>query len=144
MGMAFGLTLTNGVYTTIVQVKVPQRYHGRVFAVNTVIAFSTIPIGYAVVGPLGSRLLEPLMAPGGALSGTVGAVIGVGPGRGTALLFLLLAAVMAVQVLVSLRLPSLAGFDERVPDAVPDDLIGARVRAAKARVRTTEVKEHSG
>ncbi|WP_327002969.1 amino acid adenylation domain-containing protein [Dactylosporangium sp. NBC_01737] len=138
LGMSFGLTLANGVYTTIVQVKVPQRFHGRVFAVNTVIAFSTIPIGYAVVGPVGSRLLEPLMAPGGALSGTVGAVIGVGAGRGTALLFLLLAAVMAVQVLVSLRLPSLAGFDERVPDATPDDLIGARVRAAKVRSLTDE------
>ncbi|GAA3212596.1 amino acid adenylation domain-containing protein [Dactylosporangium siamense] len=131
LGMSFGLTLTNGVYTTIVQVKVPQRFHGRVFAVNTVIAFSTIPIGYAVVGPLGSRLLEPLMAPGGALAGTLGAVVGTGPGRGTALLFVVLAAVMAVQVLVSLRLPSLAGFDDRVPDAVPDDLIGARVRAQK-------------
>ncbi|MEV4140091.1 amino acid adenylation domain-containing protein [Dactylosporangium sp. NPDC049742] len=131
LGMSLGLTVTNGVYTTIVQVKVPQRFHGRVFAVNTVIAFSTIPIGYAVVGPLGSRLLEPLMAPGGALAGSVGALIGTGPGRGTALLFLLLATVMAAQVLVSLRLPSLAGFDARVPDAAPDDLIGAQARAAK-------------
>ncbi|WP_433214969.1 amino acid adenylation domain-containing protein [Dactylosporangium sp. CS-047395] len=128
LGMSLGLTLANGVYTTIVQVKVPQRFHGRVFAVNTVIAFSTIPIGYAVVAPLGSRLLDPLMAPGGALAGSVGALIGTGPGRGTALLFLLLAAVMVVQVLVSLRLPSLARFDERVPDAAPDDLIGAQVR----------------
>ncbi|WP_426510193.1 amino acid adenylation domain-containing protein [Dactylosporangium sp. McL0621] len=128
LGMSLGLTLANGVYTTIVQVKVPQRFHGRVFAVNTVIAFSTIPIGYAVVAPLGSRLLDPLMAPGGALAGSVGGLIGTGPGRGTALLFLLLATVMVVQVLVSLRLPSLARFDERVPDAAPDDLIGAQVR----------------
>jgi hypothetical protein len=125
--MSLGLTLANGVYTTIVQVKVPQRFHGRVFAVNTVIAFSTIPIGYAVVAPLGSRLLDPLMAPEGPLASSVGALIGTGPGRGTALLFLLLAAVMVVQVLVSLRLPSLARFDERVPDAAPDDLIGAQV-----------------
>ncbi|MFI5906735.1 amino acid adenylation domain-containing protein [Dactylosporangium sp. NPDC051541] len=128
LGMSLGLTLANGVYTTIVQVKVPQRFHGRVFAVNTVIAFSTIPIGYAVVAPLGRHLLDPLLAPGGALAGSVGALIGTGPGRGTALLFLLLAAVMVVQVLVSLRLPSLARFDERVPDAAPDDLIGAQVR----------------
>ncbi|WP_433056619.1 amino acid adenylation domain-containing protein [Dactylosporangium sp. CS-033363] len=128
LGMSLGLTLANGVYTTIVQVKVPQRFHGRVFAVNTVIAFSTIPIGYAVVAPLGSHLLDPLMAPGGALAGSVGALIGTGPGRGTALLFLLLAAVMVAQVLVSLRLPSLARFDERVPDAAPDDLIGAQTR----------------
>ncbi|EXG82720.1 non-ribosomal peptide synthetase/MFS transporter [Cryptosporangium arvum] len=134
-GMSFGLTLANGVYTTVVQVKVPQRYHGRVFAVNTVIAFSTIPIGYAVVAPLGSALLEPLMAPDGALAGSVGALIGVGEGRGIALLFLLLAAAMVVQVLISLRRPSLARFDDRVPDAMPDDLIGAKALAEKKKER---------
>ncbi|GAA0240802.1 amino acid adenylation domain-containing protein [Cryptosporangium japonicum] len=134
-GMSFGLTLANGVYTTVVQVKVPQRYHGRVFAVNTVIAFSTIPIGYAVVAPLGSALLEPLMAPDGALAGSVGALIGVGEGRGIALLFLLLAAAMVAQVLISLRLPSLARFDDRVPDAMPDDLIGAKALAEKKKER---------
>ena len=134
-GMSFGLTVTNGVYTTVVQVKVPQRFHGRVFAVNTVIAFSTIPIGYAVVAPLGTELLEPLMAPGGALASSVGALIGVGEGRGVALLFLLLSTAMVVQVLVSLRLPSLARFDGRVPDAMPDDLIGAQALAEKKERR---------
>ncbi len=37
--------LVNGVYTTIVQVKVPQRFHGRVFALNQMISWSTLPIG---------------------------------------------------------------------------------------------------
>ena len=130
-GMSFGLTLTNGIYATIVQIKVPQRYHGRVFAVNTVVAFSTIPVAYGLIAPYGSRLLEPLLAPGGALAGTVGRVIGVGPGRGIALMCILFGLAMVVQALVSLRIPAVGRFDERVPDALPDDLVGARARASR-------------
>ncbi|MEV0348355.1 hypothetical protein AB0H88_21495 [Nonomuraea sp. NPDC050680] len=37
-GISLWVTLLNGVYATIVQVKVPQRFHGRVFALNTLIA----------------------------------------------------------------------------------------------------------
>jgi amino acid adenylation domain-containing protein len=123
-GMSMWLVLLNGVYTTIVQVKVPQRFHGRVFAINTVVAWSTLPIGWTLVGPVGSSVLEPLMAPGGALAGTVGRVIGVGEGRGTGLLYLVLAVAIAALVLVAMRLPRIARFDDDVPDAQPDDQLG--------------------
>ena len=131
-GISAALVLLNGVYTTIVQVKVPQRFHGRVFAVNTVIAWSTLPVGWALVGPAGSRLLQPLMAPHGALAGTVGRVIGVGPGRGIGLLYLLLAAGIAVVVLAARSRPGTARFDDEVPDARPDDEFG--VAAVRGRL----------
>ncbi|MBT8227567.1 MAG: amino acid adenylation domain-containing protein [Dactylosporangium sp.] len=127
-GMAFFLMLVNGIYTTIVQVKVPQRFHGRVFAMNIVIAFSTIPLAQGVLAPLGSKLAERLMASGGGLAGSVGAVIGTGPGRGIALLFLCCAAIMALQAVISMRMPSIGQFDRRVPDSQPDDLVGAQSR----------------
>src|SRR5262249_25122330 len=75
------------IYTTIVQVKVPQRFHGRVFALNQMIAWSTLPVGFLVLAPLASRAFEPLLAPGGALAGPVGQVIGVGSGRGIGLVY---------------------------------------------------------
>ncbi|CAG6399283.1 amino acid adenylation domain-containing protein [Streptomyces cocklensis] len=131
-GMSLALVLLNGVYTTIVQVKVPQRFHGRVFAVNTVIAWSTLPIGWAVLGPIGSHMLQPLMEPGGALSGSFGRVLGVGPGRGIALLYLLLAIAIAAVALTAMRLPRTARFDDEVPDARPDDEVGAE--AVRERV----------
>ncbi|MEQ4304750.1 amino acid adenylation domain-containing protein [Plantactinospora sp. B6F1] len=134
-GISMWLVLLNGVYTTIVQVKVPQRFHGRVFAINTVIAWSTLPLGWTLVGPVGSRLLEPLMAPDGLLAGTVGRVIGVGHGRGIGLLYLLLAVAIAAVALVAMRLPRIARFDDEVPDAQPDDQVGVealRRRAAPA------------
>ncbi|GLH96807.1 non-ribosomal peptide synthetase/MFS transporter [Phytohabitans aurantiacus] len=130
-GMSMWLVLLNGVYTTIVQVKVPQRFHGRVFAINTVIAWSTLPIGWTLVGPFGSSLLEPLMAPDGALAGTVGRVIGVGEGRGIGLLYLVLACAIGALVLVSMRVPRIARFDDEVPDAQPDDQAG--LEALRAR-----------
>jgi hypothetical protein len=123
-GLSAALSLVNGVYTTNVQVKVPQRYHGRVFALNTTLAWSTLPIGHGIVAPLGARLFEPLLAAGGPLSGTVGAVIGVGPGRGIAFMYIVFGLAMAVLVAIGLRIPVLRTFDRDVPDALPDDLVG--------------------
>ncbi|MER7370349.1 MFS transporter, partial [Nonomuraea wenchangensis] len=136
-GLFLSLTLLNGVYTTIVQVKIPQRYHGRVFALNQLVAFSTLPIGYAVVAPLGTSLLEPLLADGGALADTVGRVIGTGEGRGIGLLYVLLGAAIAACVLVARRRRVLWDFDALVPDALPDDLIGFQA----LRERGAPVKE---
>jgi hypothetical protein len=123
-GMFVGLTIMNTIYATIVQVKVPPRYHGRVFALNTLFAFCTLPVAFVVVGPFVSRALEPLMQPGGTLAGSVGRLIGTGPGRGIGLTYLLFAVILAVMVLLATRYPPLARFDRDVPDAEPDDLVG--------------------
>ncbi|MFE0153901.1 amino acid adenylation domain-containing protein [Nonomuraea sp. NPDC059007] len=128
-GVSFGLALVNGVYATIVQVKVPQRYHGRVFALNQMVAWSTIPLGVGVLTPFAERALEPLMLPGGALASTVGTVLGTGPGRGVALIYVVFGLLIALLVAAALRTKVLARFDDQVPDATPDDLIGvARIR----------------
>jgi amino acid adenylation domain-containing protein len=133
--LTFCLVLLNGVYATIIQTKVPQRFHGRVIALNTVAAWCTLPLGWAVVAPFGTRLFEPLMAPGGALAGSAGALLGTGPGRGIALMYLVLAAGMLVLVAVAGRITLVRRFDRDVPDAPPDDLVGLqtlRERAAAA------------
>ncbi|MYW08801.1 amino acid adenylation domain-containing protein [Streptomyces sp. SID2563] len=129
-GMSCAIALVNGVYSTIVQVKVPQRFHGRVFALNTMVAWSTLPIGHGLVAPLGARLFDPLLADDGVLADSVGRVLGTGPGRGIGLMYLLCCLVMLALVALALRLPVLARFDREVPDAEPDDLIGLRERAA--------------
>ncbi|MER7705094.1 amino acid adenylation domain-containing protein [Kitasatospora sp. NPDC097605] len=134
-GMSFALSLVNGVYSTIVQVKVPQRFHGRVFALNTLVAWSTLPLGHGVIAPLGSAVFGPLMEPDGALAPVFGPLIGTGPGRGIALMYVLFGLAMLVLVAVGLRLPALARFDREVPDAEPDDLVGLRERARAAAAR---------
>ncbi|MGW6918286.1 amino acid adenylation domain-containing protein [Kitasatospora sp. NPDC054939] len=132
-GMTYGLALVNGVYATIVQTKVPLRFHGRVIAVNTMVAWSTLPVGFALVAPFGPKLLQPLMDEGGALAGTVGALIGTGEGRGIGLLYVLFGLAMAALALISLCIPVLARFDRDVPDAQSDDLVGLETLHARAK-----------
>ncbi|GAA3170882.1 hypothetical protein GCM10020001_116730 [Nonomuraea salmonea] len=130
-GITLWITLLNGIYTTIVQVKVPQRFHGRVFAMNTLIAWSTLPIGYGLVAPYAAGLLDPLLLDGGALASTVGAVIGVGPGRGIGLMYVLFGLAILAITLAAMRVPALARFDHEVPDAVADDLVGVQALRQK-------------
>ncbi|MFJ6140849.1 amino acid adenylation domain-containing protein [Kitasatospora sp. NPDC092286] len=134
-GMTYGLALVNGVYATIIQTKVPLRFHGRVIAVNTMVAWSTLPVGFALVAPFGPKLLQPLMDEDGALASTVGQVIGTGEGRGIGLLYLVFGLAMAALALICLCIPVLARFDQEVPDAESDDLVG--LEAVQARVRQT-------
>ncbi|WP_244229809.1 amino acid adenylation domain-containing protein [Kitasatospora albolonga] len=137
-GMSCALSMVNGVYTTIVQIKVPQRFHGRVFALNTLVAWSTLPIGHGIIAPAGSAFFGPMFEDGGSLTSTVGALIGTGPGRGIGFMYLLFGAAMLGLVVVGLRLRVLARFDLDVPDALPDDLVGIqererRLKAARAK-----------
>ncbi|MFC0862036.1 amino acid adenylation domain-containing protein [Sphaerimonospora cavernae] len=123
-GMSLCLTLLNGVYATIIQVKVPQRFHGRVIALNTLVAWSTLPIGFGLVAPYGASVLEPLLASDGPLAGTAGVLLGTGPGRGIGFMYACFAIAIAAIALVSLRIRALRRFDTEVPDALPDDLVG--------------------
>ncbi|MEV0841761.1 amino acid adenylation domain-containing protein [Actinocatenispora sera] len=127
-GLALTLTVVNGIYLTIIQVKVPQRFHGRVFAINQLVAWSTLPIGFGLLVPLAVRLVEPLMTKHGALAGSAGVLLGTGPGRGIALVYLLAGVAMALLAGGAMVVRRLARFDELVPDAVPDDLVGAQER----------------
>lgn len=138
-GMSLCLTLLNGVYATIIQVKVPQRFHGRVIALNTLVAWSTLPIGFGLVAPYGAQVFEPLLAPDGPLAGTVGAVLGTGPGRGIGFMYACFAVAIAVVALVALRIRVLRRFDVDVPDALPDDVVG--YQALTERIAATRAAE---
>jgi surfactin synthase thioesterase subunit/MFS family permease len=129
--LTYFLTIMNSVYTTIVQLKVPYRYHGRVFALNTLVAWSTLPIGMGVIAPFGSELFDRLLTRHGALASTAGHVVGTGPGRGVAFMFLVCSVGMVLVVAGALRIRRLARFDTDMPDAVPDDLLGVEALASR-------------
>ncbi|MBO0871382.1 MAG: MFS transporter, partial [Micromonosporaceae bacterium] len=126
--MALSMATAQGIYTVIVQVKVPQRYHGRVFALNQTIAWSTLPIGFALLAPVATAVLEPMLAPGGTLAGTVGGLIGVGKGRGTGLAYVLFGLVLVGVTIAGFLTRLLRRFDLEVPDSLPDDLVGIQER----------------
>jgi surfactin synthase thioesterase subunit len=126
-GMSLALSVLGGIHAAIVEVTVPQRFHGRVLALDSLLSWSALPIAFGPVAAYVAVLLEPLLAPGGALAPSVGALIGTGigaaPGRGIALLYVLSAVAIALLAVGALRsgLPRLV---DDGPDAIPDDLIG--------------------
>ena len=97
--------------------KTPQALLGRVFAVRRMVAGSMMPLAVLMAGPLAQRVFEPLLAPGGALAGSVGAFIGTGKGRGIALMFVLIGALMALTALAAWVVPSIRHVERDVPDA---------------------------
>jgi hypothetical protein len=109
-------------------VKVPQRYHGRVFALNQTITWSTLPIGFALLAPGATALFEPLMASDGALADTVGALIGTGDGRGIGLGYVVFGLTLILITAGGFAIRLLRRFDSEVEDSLPDDLIGAQER----------------
>ncbi|MEV1329763.1 amino acid adenylation domain-containing protein [Micromonospora costi] len=136
--LAMAMTTAQSIYATIVQVKVPQRFHGRVFSLNQTISWSTLPIGFALLAPATTSLFEPMLAPGGALADSVGAVIGTGPGRGIGFAYVCFGAALVLITLGGFTIRLLRRFDIEVEDSLPDDLIGAQERERRLAARAAE------
>lgn len=102
------------------QSKVPPDIQGRVFAMRRLLAASMTPLAYLTAGPLADHVFEPLMAPGGALAGSVGLVIGVGKGRGIGLLLILMGVLILLAVAAGGRYRRLLRVEEELPDAATD------------------------
>jgi surfactin synthase thioesterase subunit/MFS family permease len=128
---ALVLAMADGIYLTIIEVKIPQRFHARVIALNQAIAWSTIPVGFLIIGQVADPVFEPLLAPDGPLAGSVGAVIGTGDGRGIGLIYLVFGLAMVANALGWLALRRLRRLDLELPDALPDDLVGVQALAER-------------
>ena len=119
----FFIPVSAALSQAVWQVKVPADIQGRVFSIRAMIAWSVMPLGNLIAGPLGDDLLEPLMAEGGDLSRTfIGKMIGVGTGRGFALAFLICGIFLFGLSLFVLIYPRVRNLEIEIPDAIPDDL----------------------
>ena len=118
-GFLFTIPIINGSGMTILQSKVAPDVQGRVFATAGMIRQASAPLAYLVAGPLADGVFEPLLAPGGPLAGSVGQVIGVGPGRGIALMFILVGALTVVVAAAGYLQPRLRLVEEELPDMIP-------------------------
>nr|RPI25105.1 MAG: MFS transporter [Chloroflexota bacterium] len=120
--LVFLSPIVNGCSQAIWQSKVAPDVQGRVFSVRRMIAWSTMPLAYILAGPLNDKVFEPLMAVGGPLAGSIGRFMGVGPGRGTGLLFAIDGILITVLVLaIGYLNPRVRRLEEEIPDAVADN-----------------------
>src|SRR6185369_5460538 len=104
------------------QKKVPADIQGRVFSVRRVSLWIGLPLACLLAGPLADRVVEPLMAEGGVWAPTIGRVLGVGAGRGIALLFVSVGALMVLATLLA-SMTALRTLEAKVPDAGVGDPI---------------------
>jgi MFS family permease len=111
------------------QKKVAADVQGRVFAIRRTITLATPLLTYAIAGPLSDRVFEPLMAVNGALSGSFGQVLGMGPGRGIGLLFVCMGLLLTLVTAIACLSPRLRKVEEELPDAVTSQ--PARVKIDK-------------
>jgi MFS family permease/uncharacterized membrane protein (DUF485 family) len=114
----FSLPFINGYSDAILLRKVAPDIQGRVFATINMICWSCIPAAYVVAGPLAERIFEPLMATNGLLAGSIGQIIGVGPGRGIGLLFITMEILAIGMTVVVYRYPRLRFVEDELPDAI--------------------------
>jgi len=115
-GVMFTFPLISGCAQAIWQRKVPARMQGSVLSVRRVLVQTTLPLAYLVAGPLADRVFEPLMADGGGLSASLGSLLGVGPGRGVALMLVLLAVLTVSVTWLSALSPRLRRIEQELPD----------------------------
>lgn len=119
-GFLFCIPIVMGCTQAIWQRKVEPDLQGRVFAFRRVIASASMPVAYLLGGPLADYVFEPMLATDGLLAGSVGQLIGTGPGRGLGLMILLLGLLNLTQLALAWRNPRLRNVVEEVPDAVGD------------------------
>ena len=113
------------VVTTSIRVlwqsRIPTPLQGRSFAALMLVLQIMAPLAYLVVGPLADNLFEPLLASGGLLSASVGRLIGVGSGRGLALMLIILGLfTILTNVFMSLNL-GIRRFEAEAPSAPAAD-----------------------
>ena len=118
-GFFFAQPLINGALQAIWQTKVAPDVQGRVFSARNMFATLMSPLAFVLAGPLADRVFEPLMAPGGALAGSVGQFIGVGAGRGIGLIFIVMGWLAVAATGVGYLYPRLARVEDELPDAIP-------------------------
>lgn len=89
-----GVPAVNAAVATVFHERVPSGMHGRVFGLRSSIGQILGPIGAVTAGFVIANLAAPSLEPTGALSGSIGQLIGTGRDRGAALVLLFVAATL--------------------------------------------------
>jgi len=107
-----------GTSQAVLSSKVAHALQGRMFALRVLLVTTSFTIAYLTAGPLADTIFEPLLAPRGPLADSIGSVIGVGPGRGIGLMFIVLGLLATLTALVGYAYPRLRQIEVELPDVV--------------------------
>jgi len=129
------MPIINGSNRALLNVKVEPGIQGRVFATSRMITSLTQPLGYVIAGPLADKVFGPLLVAGGALSQNVGTIIGVGPGRGIGLLFVVVGALAIAVTAAGYLYRPFRQVESDLPDIPDDELPGEEQQEEECALR---------
>ncbi len=112
--MPFGNSFSQALW----QRKVDPDVQGRVFAVRRTLGQIMGPVALIAAGPLLDLVFEPALADGGSLAGSLGSVIGTGPGRGAAFMMMIMGAAAMLASVAAYSYPRLRYLEDELPDAI--------------------------
>jgi len=115
-----GLGLILAINQTIWQMKVPAAMMGRTMALLNSVMLLPQLLGYLVAGFAADHVFQPLVGRHEVRSPTMARLVGDGPGRGIALMLMIMGVVMAITVGIAALSPRLRHLEDEVPDVEPD------------------------
>jgi DHA3 family macrolide efflux protein-like MFS transporter len=105
------------------QSRVAPEVQGRVFATQQMVTHAVSPLAFLMAGPLADYVFEPLLNASGPLTASVGQVISVGPGRGIALLIIVMGLLKLSISLWGLLYPRIRRVEDELPDTIVDEQV---------------------
>jgi MFS family permease len=115
-GYLFAYPVLLSCSQAIWQNKVQAEFQGRVFGVRYLVEHLPPPIAYLTVAPLADHVFEPLLSKQGRLADSIGQIIGVGPGRGIALMFILIGLTNIITSAIAYQYQPLRQVEKQLPD----------------------------
>jgi MFS family permease len=104
----------------IMQAKVSPDIQGRVFGLRIMLNNLSFALAFTLSGYLADTIFEPLLMQEGVLAGNIGRIIGIGPGRGMGLMFVLMGILAIITALSAFGYPRLRRVEIELPDMVDD------------------------
>jgi MFS family permease len=114
----FALPTVMSFSQAIMQSKADPNIQGRVIGLRMFMNTLAFAAAYLLGGTLADRTFEPLMAENGLLAGSIGSIIGAGPGRGMGLMFVLMGTLAILTALSGFAHPRIRNVERELPDMV--------------------------
>jgi hypothetical protein len=90
------------------------------------ISLSATPLGLLITAPLAEYVFNPMLDYNGALAGSIGRIIGAGPGRGIGLMFIIAGLFNLLALVVGALYPRIRRVEDELPDAIVETTGGAK------------------
>jgi MFS family permease len=107
------LPFSNTCIDYLIRTNIDNEVQGRVWGLISIISQLGYVVAYAVLGPLADYVFVPLLVEGGPLAANIGAIIGVGSGRGIGLMIIIAGLLLALTSILFYRLKSVRGLESR-------------------------------